>query len=223
MFDKDGKLVGCENGGRKLSRDVLSDHPESLADQYDGKKLNSPNDLWIDTDGGIYFTDPCYGPREGLEQDKEAVYYFIDDKIMKDKKITRVIGDLVRPNGLAISPSGERLYVIDNGSDTLYRYKIEAPGKLGPGELIAHIPEPDGMAVDKDGRLYVTSVGGVAVLAPNGKWLGEIPVPEQPANCKFGDKDLSTLYMTARTSLYSIPTETRGWCVHVDGVSKSSK
>jgi sugar lactone lactonase YvrE len=218
MFDKDGRLVGCEHKGRRVSRDILTDRPQAIAMQYQNKKLNSPNDLWFDASGGLYFTDPRYGPRENLEQDKEAVYY-----VANDGQLKRVIANLVRPNGIALSPAGDWLYVVDNGSERLYRYKVEKPGALGPAELIAHIPGPDGMTVDREGRLYVTSVDGVAVLDLNGKWLSAIPAPEQPANCTFGDKDWSTLYITARTGLYSIPTQTRGWHVHLDGMPEKVK
>ncbi len=225
MFDRDGKLLGCEHAGRRVSRDVLSDQPQPLATHYQGKKLNSPNDLWIDAAGGIYFTDPRYGPRDDLELDKEAVYYMAPaaagTAALPEPR--RVATDSVRPNGIAISPSGKHLYVIDNGGGSIYRYSIEEPGRLGPAELIAHVGGGDGMTIDKDGRLYITAHEGIAVLAPDGKWLGAIACPEQPANCTFGDKDMSTLYITARTSLYSIPTQTRGWHVHLDGISGSGK
>jgi sugar lactone lactonase YvrE len=218
MFDKDGRLVGCETAGRRVSRDLLSDHPQPIASQYNGKKLNSPNDLWFDANGGLYFTDPRYGPRDDLEQDKEAVYY-----VPPDGKIKRVIDDLVRPNGLALSPAGDWLYVIDNGSDRIYRYKVSSPGSLGPAEMVAHIPQPDGMTVDKQGRLYIASADGISVCDASGKWLGAISVPEQPANCTFGDHDDDTLYITAQTGLYSIHTETRGWHVHLDGVPSAAR
>jgi gluconolactonase len=212
MLDKQGSLVRCEHKGRRVSRGPANEKGETIVAEYKGKRLNSPNDLWIDEADGIYFTDPRYGSRDDLEQDKEAVYY-----VSADGKIERIIDDLVRPNGIALSPTGKALYVVDNGANALHRYTITAPGKIEKGERIASVTQPDGMTVDKEGRLYVTCLGGVWVLDANGKWIGLIETPEQPANCTFGGKDYATLFITARTSLYSIDTLTRGWHVHLDG------
>lgn len=213
MFDKQGKLIACEHAGRRLSRATVGQPGQDIVAQYEGKKLNSPNDLWIDAEGGIYFTDPRYGPRDNLEQDKEAVYY-----VSADKKITRIIDDLVRPNGIALSPNGKLLYVVDNGTDKMHRYPVKGPGKIGKGERIAYVTHPDGMTVDREGRLYVAGRGGVWVLDAGGKWLGLIETPEDPANCTFGGNGRQTLFITARTSLYAVDTVTRGWHVHLDGM-----
>jgi len=218
MFDKQNRLVRCEGGARRMSRGAPGEPGETIVDQFKGKKLNSPNDLWIDEAGGCYFTDPRYGKRDNLEQDKEAVYY-----VSAAGEITRIIDDLVRPNGIALSPDGKHLYVVDNGANSLHRYRVRKPGEIGKGERIAWVGGPDGMAVDVDGRLYVTGEGGVWVLDANGKWLGLIETPEQPANCTFGGKDLRTLFITARTSLYRIDTATKGWYVHIDGPPREGK
>jgi gluconolactonase len=215
MFDKQGRLIACEHRGRRLSRAVLGQPAEEIVGKYQGKRLNSPNDLWIDAEGGIYFTDPRYGPRDDLELDKEAVYY-----VTAEGRITRIIDDLVRPNGIALSPDGKLLYVVDNGADTLHRYPVTGPGKIGKGQRIAYVTGPDGMTVDEQGRLYVAGLGGVWVLDANGKWIGLIETPEQPANCTFGGPGWHTLFITARTSLYGVETLTRGWHVHLDGVPK---
>ena len=212
MFDKAGKLIACEGGRRRISKAAPGERGEELASQYEGKKLNSPNDLWLDAAGGLYFTDPRYGRRDDLEQDKEAVYY-----VAADGKVTRIIDDLVRPNGIGLSPDGRYLYVVDNGADTLHRYSVMAPGKIAGGSRIAFVTGPDGMSVDAEGRLYVTCAGGVWVFDGDGKWLGMIATPEQPANCTFGGAGWGTLFITARTSLYAIETRTRGWHVHLDG------
>lgn len=212
MIDRDGKLVACEHGGRRVSRGEPGRLGEEVVARYEGKRLNSPNDLWIDAQGGIYFTDPRYGKRDDLEQDKEAVYY-----VSADGKITRIIGDLVRPNGIALSPDGKTLYVVDNGADQLWRYPVKRPGRIGKGERIAFVQHPDGMTVDAEGRLYITCAHGVYVVRGDGKWLGVIATPEMPANCTFGGDDYRTLFITARTSLYAIDTLTRGWHVHLDG------
>lgn len=215
MFDKQGMLIACEHAGRRVSRAAPGRPGETIVDRFDGKRLNSPNDLWIDAAGGIYFTDPRYGRRDDLELDKEAVYY-----VSAEGKIARIIDDLVRPNGIALSPDGKLLYVVDNGADKLYRYPVKGPGRIGKGERIAYVTHPDGMTVDKEGRLYVTCRNGVWVLDADGGWLGLIETPEQPANCTFGGKGWHTLFITARRSLYAIDTVTRGWHVHLDGVPR---
>jgi len=212
MFDAAGELLACEHRGRRVSRARPGEPGRTIVDRYEGRRLNSPNDLWIDAAGGFYFTDPRYGGREDLEQDVEAVYY-----VDRGGSISRIIGDLVRPNGIALAPDGRHLYVVDNGADSLWRYPVEAPGRIGPGRRIAWIPHPDGMTVDARGRLYVTGREGVAVLEPGGRWIGVIGVAEQPANCTFGGPDQRVLYITARTSLYGIETLTRGWHIHLDG------
>ncbi len=212
MFDKDVLLVACEHARRRVSRGQPAGPGRDIVTHYEGKRLNSPNDLWLDEVGGIYFTDPRYGARDDLELDKEAVYY-----IAADGTLTRIIDDLVQPNGIALSPDGKQLYVIDNGVSTLHRYPVLSPGKIGPGRRIALVTFPDGMSVDAQGRLYITCIGGIWVLDADGRWLGMIPTPEHPANCTFGGPGNRTLFITARTSLYGVETLTRGWHVHLDG------
>ncbi|HSW45183.1 MAG TPA: SMP-30/gluconolactonase/LRE family protein [Phycisphaerae bacterium] len=217
MFDREAKLVACEGGSRRISRGEPGRLGEEIAGRWDGKRFNSPNDLWLDAAGGLYFTDPRYGSREGLEQDKEAVYY-----VAADGTVKRVIDDLVRPNGIAMSPDGKTLYVVDNGADHLWRYAIEGTGVLCKGERIAFVEHPDGMTVDAEGRLHITSRQGISVFDAGGKWIGRLPVPEVPANCTFGGPGNRTLFITARTSLYAVETLTRGWHVHLDGPPKAS-
>lgn len=213
MFDKTTALIACEHKNRRVSRaEKPGQHGKTIVDGYEGKRLNSPNDLWIDQTGGIYFTDPRYGNRDDMEMQIEGVYY-----VSADGEISRIIDDLVRPNGIALSPDGKWLYVVDNGASLLYRYPVQTPGKIGKGKRIAYTPWPDGMSVDAKGRLYVTGAEGVLVLEPDGKWIGAIASAEQPANCTFGGDGYRTLYITARTGLYAIDTLTRGWHLHLDG------
>ncbi|MHC4441231.1 MAG: SMP-30/gluconolactonase/LRE family protein [Planctomycetota bacterium] len=213
MFDKHGMLIACEHKNRRVSRAIPGQEGTTIVSHYQDKKLNSPNDLWIDQTGGFYFTDPRYGKRDNMEQDKEAVYY-----VTAEGKITRVIDQLVRPNGIAMSPDGKILHVVDNGAHSVHNYPVTAPGRIGKGKRVAYVIHPDGMTVDKQGRLYITSRYGIAVLEPNGKWIGLIAMAESPANCTFGGPKNNILFITARKSLYSIDTLTRGWHVHLDGL-----
>ena len=197
-FDKSGNLLACEGGGRRL----VSINPQGkvtvLAKEYQNKRFNSLNDLWIDPKGGIYFTDPSYGRRDNLEQDGEHVYYLSPDR----KKLIRVIDDMVRPNGVIGTPDGTLLYVADHGGNKTFAYKVNNDGTLSNKKLFA--PEgSDGMTIDNEGNVYLTA-RVVAVYNKNGEKIETINVPEGPANVSFGGKDKHTLFITARTSLYSI-------------------
>lgn len=216
MFDAKGRLVACEGKARRMSRTEADGKIHVLADAYQGKKLNSPNDLAIGVDGSVYFTDPRYGRRDDLEQAKERVY-----RIAPDGTVTAVATDTVKCNGIAIAPDARTLYVADNGAKNVRAYPLKADGTLGGGQVIAKLTGgPDGMCVDAVGRLYVTGPGGIWVFTPAGRKLGIIPTPEHPANCCFGGADLQTLYITARKSLYKVRLKTKGWLVHKDGVRK---
>ncbi|MEN6577773.1 MAG: SMP-30/gluconolactonase/LRE family protein [Phycisphaerales bacterium] len=203
-FDKAGNLLACQGGDRRVVSISPKGEVTVLADQYEGKKLNSPNDLWIDPNGGIYFTDPRYGNREGMEQDGEHVYYLTPNR----KKVIRVVSDMVRPNGVIGTPNGRRLYVADHGENKTYSYRINSDGTLSDKQLFAE-QGSDGVTLDARGNLYLTS-DAVTVYNRRGERIAEIKVPEGPANVTFGGKDNQTLFITARTSLYSIPMEVRG-------------
>jgi gluconolactonase len=197
-FDSKGNLIACRHGSRNVVSIDLEGNETVLADKYKGKKLNSPNDLWIDPAGGIYFSDPRYGNRDNMEQDGEHVYYLSPNR----KKLTRVIDDLERPNGLIGTPDGRILYVADHGGNKTYSYKINPNGSLADKKLFASSGS-DGMAMDENGNVYLTS-DAVLIYSPDGEFLERIDAPEQPANICFGGKDGRTLFITARKSLYSI-------------------
>jgi gluconolactonase len=175
-----------------------------LADKYQGKKFNSLNDLWIDPNGGVYFTDPRYGSKDGMEQDGEHVYYLTPDR----EKVIRVIDDMVRPNGVIGTPDGKLLYVADHAGRKTFVYTINSDGTLSDKKLFA--PEgSDGMTIDNQGNIYLTT-RVVAVYNPKGEKIQEIELPERPANVTFGGKDKQTLFITAQTSLYSIKMQVKG-------------
>jgi gluconolactonase len=178
-----------------------------LASEYKGKKLNSPNDIIVRSDGTIYFTDPPYGikPWE-QEQPIQGVYCLTAD----GNTLSLVASDFCKPNGLALSPDEKKLYIDDSSSLRLVRvFDVQADGTLSGGKIFHDMTQagpgsPDGMKVDLQGRLYCTGPGGVWVLDPDGTHLGMILTPEEPSNCAWGDGDKRSLYITAQTSVYKI-------------------
>jgi len=207
MFDGGGNLIACAGGSRQLVSIDPGGKVTVLAERYAGKKFNSPNDLWIDSKGGIYFTDPRYGNRDGIEQDGEHVYYLTPDR----SKVVRVAGDLVRPNGVIGTPDGTKLYIADHGDSKTYEYRITADGTLADKKLFADSGS-DGMTMDERGNVYLTNQADstVDVYNPQGKKLAAIKIPERPANVCFGGENGKTLFVTAMTSLYAIPMQVRG-------------
>lgn len=197
-FDKAGNLLVCEGGGRRLSSISPEGQVTVLADEYQDKPFNSLNDLWIDPKGGVYFTDPRYGNRDGMEQDGEHVYYLAPD----GKTITRVVNDMVRPNGLIGTPDGKTLYITDNGGGKTFVYKVNADGTLDDKKLFCS-EGADGMTIDNWGNVYLTTAT-VAVYNKDGQKIEDIQVPERPSNVTFGGPENKTLFITARTGFYSV-------------------
>lgn len=227
VFDLEGRLVACEGGSRRVTRTEKDGRITVLADSYQGKRFNSPNDIDVDRQGRLYFTDPRYGDRSGMEM-SECVY-----RIDPDGKATRVIDDLERPNGLAVSADQKTLYVVDNnngprGSRKVYAYELKSDGATGGRRVIHDFSTSrggDGMCLDSRGNLYVAAglntpnppaeggpaTAGVYIFSPAGKQIGFIPVPEDAvSNCTFGDPDLKTLYITAGKTLFRIRLNVTG-------------
>jgi gluconolactonase len=225
MFDREGRLVTCNSqlaaDGRTVTRFEKDGSVTLLAERYNGKKLNSPNDLAIDRDGRIYFTDPRYGATADLEQDRMAVY-----RIETDGKLTRVIEDVQVPNGILITPDNRTLYLADHspaagGNRTLIAYDILPDRTLRRRKVLHDFGAErgiDGMALDVKGNIYATAgdgeKSGVYVFAPDGRRLAFIPTPETATNCTFGGRDLRTLYITAGESLYRVRTVNPGFLVY---------
>jgi len=203
-FDKEGNLLACEGGGRRLVSIAPDGKVTMLIDKYDGKPFNSLNDLWIDPEGGVYFTDPRYGNRDNMDQDGEHVYYLTPCRC----KVRRVIDDMVRPNGVIGTPNGKRLYVTDHGGGKTFVYTIEEDGTLSGKKLFCKAGS-DGMTIDAKGNVYLTT-DVVAIYNRQGEKIDAIQIPERPANVTFGGPDGKTLFITARTSLYSIAMKVRG-------------
>lgn len=211
IFDGAGHLYACQGEARRVVRiSGVDGKIEVLCDKFDGKKLNSPNDLALDYMGGLYFTDPRYGSEEDRELPVMGVYY-----VDADGNTTRVIDSLQRPNGVLVAAAGQQLIVAEPNKREVWMYPITGPGKIGDGrviftgEMALDGGGPDGMALDAEGRIYCT-YKSVVVLSPEGELIGRIPVPEQPANVTFGGVDGKTLFMTARTSLYALAMNVGG-------------
>jgi gluconolactonase len=194
-FDGSGNLIACEGGSGRL----ISINPQGqitiLADQYNGIRFNEPNDLWIDSQGGIYFTDPAY--QSPVVQDGEHVYYLTPDR----SQVIRGINDLVRPNGIVGTADGKTLYVADHGAGQTFTYDINSDGSLSNKRLFVSTGS-DGMTLDTAGNLYLTTPNQVQFYDASGTHVKDIPTPENPTNITFVDPQGQTLFITARTAVY---------------------
>ena len=208
-FDRSGNLYACADLNNELWMIDPSGKVTVLVKDFEGKKLNGPNDLWIDPKGGIYFTDPFYKrdywTRGPMEQDGQHVYYLAPDR----KKLLRVASDLQQPNGIIGTPDGKRLYVADIRARKTYVYTTNPDGTLGDRKLFADMGS-DGMTMDEEENIYLVGKG-VTVFNVRGERIDHIEVPESwTANVTFGGKGRSTLFITAMDSLYSIQIRVRG-------------
>ena len=208
-LDKEGRLIICEHGDHRVTRLEKDGKLTVLADRFQGKRLNSPNDAVYKSHGSLYFTDPPYGLID--EKAKELAFQGIY-RISPKGKLQLLNKELTRPNGLAFSPDEKILYVSNSDPDKKIwmAYNVSADGNLTQGRLFFDVTQekeeglPDGMKVDTKGNLFCTGPGGVWIFSSQGKHLGTIKPPEVPANCHWGESDAKTLFMTARTGLYRI-------------------
>lgn len=215
IINKKGELVACEHGDRRVSAMPLNNGGKrTLADNYQGKPFNSPNDIVQKSNGDYYFTDPAYGLPANAPRNVLGVY-----RISKDKTVTLLIDDLT-PNGLAFSPDEKILYVAQSlpGSAIIMAYPVKPDGALAKGKIFFDATSmvkqglqglPDGLKTDIHGNIFATGPGGVLVLSATGKLLGRIDTQQPTANCAWGD-DGSTLYITANMLLCRIRTKTKG-------------
>jgi gluconolactonase len=199
--DRDGTIAACTgNPCQVVSINREDGTMKVLVDSYEGKLLNAPNDLWIDPKGGIYFTDPYWGKEKG----RDRVYYLAPDR----KKLIIAADDMVKPNGVIGTPDCKLLYVSDWNEKKTYVYSINEDGSLSKKRLFA--PEgDDGLTIDTEGNIYLTG-DAVTVYNPAGEKIDTIEVPETAANVCFGGRDRQTLFITARTSVYSIRLRVKG-------------
>ncbi len=213
MLESKDKLLVCQMDGQVISINPETKKITILTDKYEGTRYNAPNDLVVDKTGGAYFTDPLFRAPQPLPQKKEAIYYR-----SADGKVTRILDNLKTPNGIILSPDEKTLYVIPTMQKNMWAYPVTSPGKLGEGRIFCELSQRegkdnaggDGVSIDSKRNLYIASELGIQVFNPEGKLLGIIKFPEQPANVTFGGPEMKTLYVTARTSLYSAKMEIKG-------------
>ncbi len=217
FLDLQGQLLTCEHGNRRISRTNKNGEIVTIVDNFNGKKLNSPNDLVVKSDGSIWFTDPPYGilsDKEGhkSESELEGNFVFRYDPIVD--KLTLISDDFDKPNGIAFSPDEKLLYIADSGDPKNIRvFNVSEDGvSINKGRVFAEISPgvPDGFRIDTDGNVFTSASDGIQVFTPSGVMLGKILVPERTANCAFGGKNRETLFITASTSLYSIVMNAKG-------------
>ncbi len=226
-LDREGRLVHCSHGHRAILRTEFDGTVTNLVDRWNGKRLNSPNDLVVHPDGSIWFTDPPYGilsDYEGHKADSEinANYVFRFHPESNDLRI--VVADVEEPNGLAFSPDGAKIYVADTsaavrtdggGNHHIREYRISGLRPLD-GKLFVEVSPglADGFRVDMLGNIFTSSLDAIQVFSPHAELLGRIPIPEKVSNCCWGGPDKNILFITASTSLYSIATTTVGAGLH---------
>jgi gluconolactonase len=218
-FDRQHRLIDCASVLRAIIAVTPDGKYKVLADHFEGKKLNSPNDVIVGPDGALYFSDPTLDLVAGEKQEIpfQGVYR-LDDK----GNVRLLTKDLTQPNGLAFSPDGKHFYIDDSEQRNIRVYDVASDGSLSNGRIFGEEPGgkkdgvPDGIKVDKSGNLFVTGPKGIWVWDANGNHLGTIAMPEQPANLTWGDKDYRTLYITATTSVYRLELKTQGYVPYLE-------
>jgi len=218
-YDRKHRLIDCASELRAVIEVTPDGKYKILADHYDGKKLNTPNDIIVGPDGALYFTDPTsdFFPGASTELFYQGVYRLDDSG-----KLTLLTKEIAQPNGLAFSPDGKHLYVDDDEEKNIRVYDVAADGTLSNGRVFGDEQGgkgegvPDGMRVDKNGNIFVTGPKGIWVWDAQGHHLGTVVMPEQPANLNWGDPDHGTLYITATKSVYRLKTKTQGYVPYLE-------
>ncbi len=218
-YDHQGRFVTCEHATSRVTRtDITNDVYEVLASHYDGKELNSPNDIVVKRNGMIYFTDPTSGRSEGfgVPRDQELSFQGVYKLDPESKEITLLVDDFSKPNGLCFSKDESLLYINDTDRQHIRVFDVLADGTLANGRLFANLEGSlpgvaDGMKIDEDENVYSCGPGGIQVFSKDGTHLGNILMPEKTANFVFGDEDRKSLYITASTSVYKIRVKVPGF------------
>lgn len=214
-LDRQGRVVFCAHGDRAVVRLENDGRRTVLADRYEGKRLNSPNDLVYKSDGALYFTDPPAGLREGGKDPKKELP-FNGVYLLAKQKLQLLVKEMPLPNGLAFSPDEKYIYISDTVNKSIMRYEVRADDTIADGQLFADMTldnapgHLDGIKIDKKGNVYCTAPGGFWIISSAGKHLGTVKTPVEISNLAFGDADGKMLYITARTSLYRIQLKIPG-------------
>ncbi len=206
-FDEQGRFYSCEGHARRVTRTDKKGKIEVLAEKFEGKRLNSPNDIVVRKDGHVYFTDPAFGSAEDArELDFYGVFHITPRGALE--VVAKTKG---RPNGVALSPNGRTLYVSNSDERNIRAYDLERNGSATNERVLVSGIEgvPDGLKIDEKGNLYLAAKH-VFVYSPEGKAIGQIQTSEAPSNCAFGDADFQSLYITARGSLYRVRLDVKG-------------
>lgn len=222
-LDRQGRLITCEHGRRGVSRSDADGVPRIVVDRFDGKRLNSPNDVVVKSDGSIWFSDPPYGiigDLEGYKSESQIIGCYVYRFDPASGALTAVATDTQRPNGLVFSPDESRLIVSETsrvdfptqGRHHLAVYDVVDGCRLANPRMLASVEPgvPDGLRVDREGRIFCSCDDGILVLAADGQKLGKIRVPERVSNCTFGGREQDELFITATRSLYHIRLATQG-------------
>jgi len=206
-FDPKGNFIACEHGNRRVSISKADGSILAIADKWEGKRFNSPNDCVVRSDRMIFFTDPDYGLKDKSQRDIpfNGVY-----RVMPGEGPVLLVKDFNKPNGIALSPDEKLLYIADTANSHVRVFNVAKDGTLSNDKVFTEVPHPDGIKVDMVGNLYATAKTGVEVFNPSGKLITTITVPENPANCGFGGRDNKTLFITARRGLYKVKLKNAG-------------
>ena len=216
-YDRQGRMLTCEHATSRVTRTEANGEIRVLATHYQGKQLNSPNDIVIRSDGSIYFSDPMYGrmPYYGVERPSELGFRGVYRMAEDGSGLTLLGEDFAQPNGLCFSRDEQRLFINDTERGHIRVFDVGSDGLLSGGSVWAAVTgagegAPDGMKIDSDGNLYCCGPGGLHVFSPGAQSLGVIRVPEVVANFTWGGNDLRTIFLTASTTLYRVRTNTPG-------------
>jgi gluconolactonase len=206
-LDGSQRVLACEHQGRRVVRYGPELQTEIVASHYRGRRLNSPNDLIVAGNGSVIFTDPAYGVTpEARELDYQGVYRVSP----LSAELDLLLDDFDKPNGLALSPDEQTLYVADTGRGSIRAFDLDAAGRPTNGRIHCRVERPDGIRVDSAGRIFAAGLKGIEVFSPDGVTLASLAMSERPANLAFGNSDGKTLFITARTSLYQVHTTIPG-------------
>jgi gluconolactonase len=209
-IDPRGRVLAAEHETRRISRTEADGTVVALAERFEDKRFNSPNDVIVRSDGTVFFTDPPYGLPGGLDGPNGELHFAGVFAVLPDGAIKALGRDFITPNGIALDKDEKQLYVSDTLANHIRVFDVAADATLGNGRIFHELPEPDGMRFDVAGNLWCACLEGIRVLAPDGKVRETLGVPQSPSNCTFGGPGRTTLYITAQSAVYKVHTAVAG-------------